>query len=137
VASEPRNYAPRTAGLPAGVSPVMMQPPPRFDLGSAAPPANTDSSNLEAQLVRQIVRPFGVRLNDTTGLSEIPLDRSNNAPMRQIQQSNKLLLLTDTHTGLPTLADAMDPSNFPFVESARMAKPMNWGIIKLKNVRDG
>lgn len=134
-ASEPRNYAPRTAGR-AGVSPVMMHPPPRFDLGAAvAPPADNEHRNIEAQLVRQIVRPFGVRLNDTTGLSEIPLDRVNTAPLREIQESNKLVLLTNTPTGLPSLAEAMDPSNFPFVESARMAKPMNWGIIKLKNVR--
>lgn len=136
-ASEPRNYAPRTAGR-AGVSPVMMQPPPRFDLGMVAPPpADHEHRNIEAQLVRQIVRPFGVRLNDTTALSEIPLDRVNTAPLREIQESNKLVLLTNTPTGLPTLAEAMDPSNFPFVESARMAKPMNWGIIKLKNVRYG
>lgn len=90
---------------------------------------------MEAQLVRQIVRPFGVRLSDTTGLSEIPLDRVNTAPLREVGESNKLVLLTDTRSGLPTLADAMDPANFPFVESARMAKPMNWGIVKLKNVR--
>ncbi|GFP53045.1 hypothetical protein TASIC1_0002022900 [Trichoderma asperellum] len=133
-ASEPRNYAPRTAGR-AGVSPVMMQPPPRFDLGAAVvPPADNEHRNIEAQLVRQIVRPFGVRLNDTTGLSEIPLDRVNTAPLREVQESNKLVLLTNTPTGLPSLAEAMDPSNFPFVESARMAKPMNWGIIKLKNI---
>jgi hypothetical protein len=134
-ASEPRNYAPRTAGR-AGISPVMMQPPPRFDLEAAvAPSGDNEHRNIEAQLVRQIVRPFGVRLSDTTGLSEIPLDRINTAPLREVQESNKLVLLTDTHTGLPSLAEAMDPANFPFVESARMAKPMNWGIIKLKNVR--
>jgi hypothetical protein len=134
-ASEPRNYAPRTAGR-AGVSPLMMQPPPRFDLGAAAaPPVDNEHRNMEAQLVRQIVRPFGVRLSDSTGLSEIPLDRINTAPLREVQESNKLVLLTDTHSGLPTLAEAMDSANFPFVESARMAKPMNWGIVKLKNVR--
>ncbi|PNP41661.1 hypothetical protein TGAMA5MH_06448 [Trichoderma gamsii] len=133
-ASEPRNYAPRTAGR-AGVSPLMMQPPPRFDLGAAAAtPVDNEDRNMEAQLVRQIVRPFGVRLSDTTGLSEIPLDRINTAPLREVQESNKLVLLTDTRSGLPTLAEAMDPANFPFVESARMAKPMNWGIVKLKNI---
>lgn len=133
-ASEPRNYAPRTAGR-AGVSAVMMQPPPKFDLGAAAaPPVDNERRNMEAQLVRQIVRPFGVRLSEKTGLSQIPLDRVNTAPLREVGESTKLVLLTDTRSGLPTLADAMDPTNFPFVESARMAKPMNWGIVKLKNI---
>lgn len=134
VASEPRNYAPRTAGLPASINPIMMQPPPRFDLGLVA--ATDIDSDREARIVRQIVRPFGVRLNETTELSEIPPDCSNHAPMMQAPRSNKLLQLTNTTTGFPTLAEAMDPSNFPFTEAARLAKPMNWGIIKLKNVRD-
>ncbi|KAL7947858.1 hypothetical protein V8C42DRAFT_315906 [Trichoderma barbatum] len=132
VASEPRNYAPRTAGLPASINPIMMQPPPRFDLSLAAAP--DDESDREARLVRQIVRPFGVRLSETTELSEIPPDCSNHAPMMQAPRSNKLLQLTNTATGYPTLAEAMDPSNFPFVEAARLAKPMNWGIIKLRNI---
>ncbi|UKZ74233.1 hypothetical protein TrVFT333_001894 [Trichoderma virens FT-333] len=132
VASEPRNYAPRTAGLPAAINPIMMQPPPRFDLGLVAAPDH--DSDRDARIVRQIVRPFGVRLNETTELSEIPPDCSNHAPIMQVPRSNKLLQLTNTATGLPTLADAMDPSNFPFIESARLAKPMNWGIIKLRNI---
>ncbi|KAL6871372.1 hypothetical protein J3F83DRAFT_714278 [Trichoderma novae-zelandiae] len=131
-ASEPRNYAPRTAGLPASINPIMMQPPPRFDLGLAAAPDH--EIDREACIVRQIVRPFGVRLSETTELSEIPLDFSINAPVMPPPSSNKLLQLTNTATGLPTLADAMDPTNFPFVEAARLAKPMNWGIIKLKNI---
>ncbi|KAM6480209.1 hypothetical protein HDV62DRAFT_125166 [Trichoderma sp. SZMC 28011] len=134
VASEPRNYAPRTAGLPASINPIMMQPPPRFDLGLAVAEAPEHDSDREARIVRQIVRPFGVRLSETTELSEIPPDCSNNAPMMQAPPSNKLLQLINTATGLPTLADAMDPSNFPFIESARLAKPMNWGIIKLRNI---
>ncbi|OPB38644.1 hypothetical protein A0O28_0017500 [Trichoderma guizhouense] len=134
VASEPRNYAPRTAGLPASINPIMMQPPPRFDLGLAVAEAPEHDSDREARIVRQIVRPFGVRLSETTELSEIPPDCSNHAPMMQAPPSNKLLQLINTATGLPTLADAMDPSNFPFIESARLAKPMNWGIIKLRNI---
>ncbi|KAL6691861.1 hypothetical protein J3F84DRAFT_397369 [Trichoderma pleuroticola] len=118
----------------------MMQPPPRFDLGLAvavaeAPEALEHDSDREARIVRQIVRPFGVRLNESTELSEIPPDFSNHAPVMQAPPpSNKLMLLTNTETGLPTLADAMDPSNFPFVETSRMAKPMNWGIIRLRNI---
>ncbi|KAL7788694.1 hypothetical protein V8C37DRAFT_411521 [Trichoderma ceciliae] len=109
-----------------------MQPPPRFDLGLVASP-ETDSDR-EARIVRQIVRPFGMRLNETTELSDIPPDCSSHAPMMQAPRSNKLLQLTNTVTGLPTLAEAMDPSNFPFIEAARLAKPMNWGIIKLRNI---
>ncbi|KAL7816584.1 hypothetical protein V8C26DRAFT_82223 [Trichoderma gracile] len=114
------------------MNPIMMQPPPRFDLGLAATPNH--EIDREACIVRQIVRPFGVRLNETTELSEIPLDLTANTPVMPAPRSNKLLQLTNTSRGLPTLADAMDPSNFPFVEAARLAKPMNWGIIKLKNI---
>ncbi|KAL7926737.1 hypothetical protein ACQKWADRAFT_281277 [Trichoderma austrokoningii] len=56
------------------------------------------------------------------------------APQRAKNQSQKLTLLTNTPTGLPTLSDVLDPAFFPFVESAKLAKPMNWGVVKLKNI---
>ncbi|KAH6607231.1 hypothetical protein Trco_003544, partial [Trichoderma cornu-damae] len=112
-ASEPRNYAPRRfapriPGLRTSVNPIMMQPPPRFDIGLATTPQTNDS--IEALIVRQIVRPFGPRLNERTKLCDIPLTGHNsNSPM-QLPSSIKLVQLINTPTRLPTLADAMDPT---------------------------
>ncbi|KAK1252468.1 hypothetical protein MKX08_003655 [Trichoderma sp. CBMAI-0020] len=128
-ASEPRNYAPRTADR-AGVSPRMMQPPPRFDLGAAtAAPSHNERRDMEAQTVP----PVGVRLEDTTDIGTNPVDRIDTA-QRVLQRSNELARLLDTPSGKPTLAEVMDPANFPFIESAKLAKPMNWALVKLKNI---
>jgi hypothetical protein len=48
--------------------------------------------------------------------------------------SPHLRALTGDGTRLPTLEEALDPSNFPFVELCRQAKQENFGVIKIKNV---
>jgi len=48
--------------------------------------------------------------------------------------SPHLRALTSNGTRLPTLEEALDPSNFPFVEICRQAKDENFGVIKIKNV---
>jgi hypothetical protein len=34
---------------------------------------------------------------------------------------------------LPSLEEALDPSNFPFIEMCRLAREENFGVIKIKN----
>lgn len=48
-------------------------------------------------------------------------------------RSSELNSLTSTPSGLPLVANAMDPVNFPFVEAPRMAQAINRGVVKLKN----
>lgn len=50
------------------------------------------------------------------------------------QRSDKLIELTDTHTSLPSFEDAMNSTNFPFVEGPRQCRGINYGVVKLKNV---
>ena len=48
--------------------------------------------------------------------------------------SQELQALTHGGTRNPTLAEAMDPYNLPFAEYCRLAKPENYGVIRIKNV---
>lgn len=91
-------------------------------------------ADAEVRIVRSIIRPFGVRINETTDLSQIPPDYLADLSREFLPQSNRLVQLLSTPTGLPSYNDAMEAYNFPFIESAKLAKYMNWGILKLKNV---
>ncbi|KAE9380378.1 hypothetical protein N431DRAFT_324183 [Stipitochalara longipes BDJ] len=51
--------------------------------------------------------------------------------------SPHLRALTSGGTRLPSLNEALDPSNFPFVEICRRAKEENFGVIKIKNIPYG
>jgi hypothetical protein len=50
--------------------------------------------------------------------------------------SAHLHALTSGGTRLPSLEEALDPSNFPFVEMCRLAREEDFGVIKIKNVSD-
>lgn len=50
-------------------------------------------------------------------------------------RSPELVFLTSTSSGLPFFSVAMNPAHFPFVDSARQHKPVNHGVIKIRNVR--
>ena len=48
--------------------------------------------------------------------------------------SNQLRLLTDGGQRKPTIEEAFDPRNLPFIEYCRNLKVEEWGVIKIKNV---
>lgn len=48
--------------------------------------------------------------------------------------SAHLRALTSSGTRYPSLAEALDPKNFPFIETCRLSKEDNAGVIKIKNV---
>lgn len=130
--TEPRNYAPRTAGLPAA-----NEPPPKFDLGVAqySSPPQAQHGGMQdpfspipgnAGQMRAGPEPSAMTPYGATGSAVSEL---------QAQRSNMLNMLTNTPSGLPTFAMAMDPANFPFVEGARQAYAINHGVVKIRNVR--
>lgn len=129
--TEPRNYAPRTSGMP-----IANEPPPKFDLGvqhysspqqqvSQDPfsPGHGHSKSLMAlQAIPETPPAYGY------GAVAVPA-----IDLRE-QRSAKLNALTSLPSGLPTMAMAMDPTYFPFIENGRQAKAINNGVVKLKNV---
>ncbi|RDA86414.1 hypothetical protein CP532_6491, partial [Ophiocordyceps camponoti-leonardi (nom. inval.)] len=110
--TEPRSYAPRVPGQLVADG----GPPPKFDLG----------------------RVVGDQQPDAVGqssLQQAPAELCPQPPTAAGEGcSAELLNLINTPSGLPLLATAMDPENFPFVEAPRTAQPMNFGVVKLKNI---
>ena len=47
--------------------------------------------------------------------------------------SEELLALTSGGRRNPSVVEALDPNNLPFIEYSRFAKPDNWGVVKIKN----
>ncbi|KAL2209326.1 hypothetical protein CC79DRAFT_1367515 [Sarocladium strictum] len=115
--SEPRNYAPRTAGQAA-----MQIPPPVFNLDLVAyepkKPISQESLALQPMNVPTMI-----------GEHQVPEKSQSDKGM-----SDKLRLLTNTLSGYPTLATALAPENFPFVESGKQVRPKNHGIVRLRNI---
>ncbi|KAM5347116.1 hypothetical protein ACJ41O_010121 [Fusarium nematophilum] len=129
--SEPRNYAPRTSGQP-----VDSLPPPRFNLdiaiATAVPedaaedpfgsPARTDDSS--SQLIPfPALPPPAVQQAMLTA----PFQSTEN-------KSPKLVELTCTLSGYPTLSIALSPNYFPFIDGPGSAKPATFGVVRLKNI---
>ncbi|KAL1846485.1 hypothetical protein VTK73DRAFT_280 [Phialemonium thermophilum] len=52
----------------------------------------------------------------------------------KVLRSQHLNRITDGPIGRPTLDVALNAENFPFIESARQAEPVNYGVIKIKNI---
>ncbi|KAF4978839.1 hypothetical protein FZEAL_4841 [Fusarium zealandicum] len=123
--TEPRNYAPRTSGQP-----VETLPPPRFNLGVAQ--AATQNSNQD---------PFGSP-SDSNALIPFPVLPSHAvqqamliaAPQNILNKSSKLIELTCTMSGYPTLEMALSVDFFPFIDGAGSVKPAMFGVIRLKNI---
>ncbi|KAK2612642.1 hypothetical protein QQS21_001414 [Conoideocrella luteorostrata] len=129
--TEPRNYAPRTSGMPLSVS---NEPPPKFDLSLArVGQGNTTQSPIKQPSQADIT--YG---NQNAGSNAvIPFGTqqgSANDDQVRAMRSNHLNRLTATAIGLPTLQTAMQPENFPFMEAARQAVAVNYGVVKLKNI---
>lgn len=123
--TEPRNYAPRTAGLP-----MSSEPPPKFnlDVGSHSSNEATDLStpnDLDHQmgiLVQQAI-PETQALAAYQPAAKVPDGRSE-----------KLKALTNPGWGAPHLASVLDPSSMPFAETAKQATAKNHGVVRLGNV---
>ena len=122
--TEPRNYAPRTSGQT-----VTQEPPPKFNLGMVP-------YNATGQAEFQDIFYHGNGMNGAGA----PLTVTNPIPASCIptgspaQRSDKLRSLLETPSGLPSYSTAMHPDNFPFVESCRKFKAINYGVVKIGNV---
>ncbi|KAI5464007.1 hypothetical protein BGZ63DRAFT_351192, partial [Mariannaea sp. PMI_226] len=132
--TEPRNYAPRTAGLP-----VAHQPPPKFGIPMNRVPSGDNKSNLaqdpfvSSQPSQAVVpyRPSAGSFASTSNAALVPAaPQLTPAPAR----STKLIEMTNPSTGLPSVEMALDPSYFPFVDGPRQVVPTNYGVVKLKNI---
>lgn len=131
VLTEPRNYAPRTAGLP-----VYSEPPPRFSLNVAHIPSRADNQDPfgPVQASHALVAMSGAPESSLVPHTWNPRALSS-ARQPFSQWSEKLKMLTGGNpNGLPTFDIAMAPDNFPFVEGAKRAGPANHGVVKIHNV---
>ncbi|PHH79671.1 hypothetical protein CDD82_2229 [Ophiocordyceps australis] len=135
--SEPPNYAPRTPNHF-----IVQYAPPKPD----AQPKDykrykepKDYKNYKDHKTEHVTAHYQVQAQPT-----MPLDHGVSGPLYlpaammddpfRVGRSVELSKLLNTHCGLPTLASAMDPKNFPFVEAPRMAQAINRGVVKLKNI---
>lgn len=137
--TEPRNYAPRTSGLPVSVT---SEPPPKFDLsvatgvrGSDVGAATGNGNGLSLPESNSSTLPI---VSQSAGSAAVvpfiaPNYELSPDPVRQ-SRSEQLNRLTATGVGLPVLQTALAPDNFPFIEGARQAVATNYGVVKLKNV---
>lgn len=131
--TEPRNYAPRTSGLPVSVT---SEPPPKFDLGIVVATRNNDAGSVPAYSVPASDRNAAASANHNVDNTEVvPFIASECVlPLEQVRCARSDHLNRLTATGLPTLETALNPANFPFIEGARQATAINHGVVKLKNV---
>lgn len=129
--TEPRNYAPRTAGLP-----MSSEPPPKFNLElpavsqqheQASPPLPPPEA-FEQQLGALVQQGLPPPPPTSLALYQPP------AAAVVDNRSEKLKALTDPAWGASRLAAVLDPSNMPFVEAAKQAKAKNHGVVRLGNV---
>ncbi|OAQ60636.1 RNA recognition, RNP-1 [Pochonia chlamydosporia 170] len=137
--TEPRNYAPRTSGLPVSVT---SEPPPKFDLsvatgvrGSDVGAATGNGNGLSLPESNSSTLPI---VSQSAGNAAVvpfiaPNYELSPDPVRQ-SRSEQLNRLTATGVGLPVLQTALAPDNFPFIEGARQAVATNYGVVKLKNI---
>lgn len=117
--TEPRNYAPRTTGQAASQG-----PPPKFNMDLVT--HRLQDVIQSDQLAVQPIQPQA--LDPAQGLAHRQVQITPASPSEELRR------LTDTVTGLPSLTTAIDPANFPFVESGKQARPVNHGIVRLRNV---
>lgn len=129
--TEPRNYAPRTAGLP-----IYNQPPPKFGLNIARAPISGNAESEDAFIAN--LASLSLRhLSDSSSIA-VPSPQNEiiatNSERIQPQCSAKLNLLQQGQSGNPSLQQVMGEDYFPFYEKARQCRPKNNGVVKLGNV---
>lgn len=143
--SEPRNCAPTTAGLS-----VVNAPPPKFALAVNHAPSQADVQSQDPFVSpRRIHAPRGLNSQaPEPSRALVPYQTADNPVAtfnmgdlieavpgyNPIQPSEKLQSIRNTPTGRPSVEQAMNSANFPFVDGPRQAAPKNNGVIKLKNI---
>ncbi|UNI22415.1 hypothetical protein JDV02_008306 [Purpureocillium takamizusanense] len=157
--TEPRNYAPCT-----GPSSVTNEPPPKFDpngivrtnvhsayttapapaqhqavvqpgtheYAPQGPQAHVGSSQSVAAQQQHEQQQLVRLLSASEEPQQAPVAALSMAT--SVTRSAELTKLISTPGGLPLLSVALAPENFPFVESPRLAQPINRGVVKLKNI---
>ncbi|KAM4061229.1 RNA recognition, RNP-1 [Hirsutella rhossiliensis] len=125
--TEPRSYAPRTPGQQE----VGNDPPPKFDptgIVNGQQQQNGPHPQIHAVTANQVMA-HACPGAEASWPAAMPAMNAIGAT-----RSTELMRLTNTPTGLPLLATAMAPNNFPFIEAPRMANSFNHGVVKLKNI---
>lgn len=126
--SEPRNWAPGKG--------VESLPPPKFAL--SMPPDAPSNMQLVHHSPNQSTSTVD---NDPFFVQSPPVHSPpDQAPYPTLgvvghHRSPQLTFLTSGPGGLPFYSVAMNPAHFPFVDSARQHKPVNHGVVKIRNVR--
>ncbi|KAL2020497.1 hypothetical protein VTK56DRAFT_8382 [Thermocarpiscus australiensis] len=146
--TEPRNFAPRPAGTLQFVPPP---PAPPFNLGRGATMKDpADSQSRAADSDPFLSPPSSGRTSDPAtsqalvlasapeenqlALVPPPVFYGPVPPEIRAVRSRQLNTLTDGPLGMPTQEVALHSENFPFIESCTQAKPVAYGVVKLKNI---
>ncbi|KAK3695588.1 hypothetical protein B0T22DRAFT_438552 [Podospora appendiculata] len=154
--TEPRNYAPRPS-----TSAAVLPPPPAFDIGKGSARENgngASSAAVEADpFASSPDKDCAVVVSSSTDKHRAVVVSSSRelvlvAPEEAEQsvaaslvsgpvpaeiramRSEQLNKLTDGPTGVPSADMALDPANFPFIESCSQASSAQNGVIKIKNI---
>lgn len=137
--SEPKNWAPGKTTFEG--------PPPKFSLPVTAP-ATTMHHSPSKSVSTVGSDPFYSDSNGGSCSSVQPLYHQQQHQQMHSEQlalvhvggpndihlSTQLKFLISTPFGLPSFSIAMDPKNFPFMDSAKQHKSINYGVIKIRNV---
>ncbi|KGQ06603.1 hypothetical protein BBAD15_g8071 [Beauveria bassiana D1-5] len=123
--TEPRNYAPRTSGLP-----ISSEPPPKFNL-ELSTVSQSDHQTLPSP--EAFDKHLGALVQQTFPAPQsLPVYQS---PTEICDgRSETLQALTNPAWGGAQLAVVLDPSNMPFVEAAKLAMGRNHGVVRLGNI---
>lgn len=57
-------------------------------------------------------------------------------PAKQTEGPSRHLATIAPNANLPTIEVALEAANLPFIESARVARPVNYGVVKITNASD-
>jgi len=140
--TEPRNFAPRAHANPFVAPPqFMLQGAPTHDgtrrvaTGSDDPflssPPNKDRDH---GVVASSSRDMLPTVREADESPHEPLPAAPVAPEIRELRSPHLNKLTDGPYGLPTAEEALNPANFPFIESCAQYEPFAYGVVKIKNI---
>ncbi|KOS21864.1 hypothetical protein ESCO_001585 [Escovopsis weberi] len=122
----PRANPPRPAGMA-----VTDEPPPLFELSAGPRPAQALVSTARAGDLN--AHGHSLLSGMAEGADALALQLST-AGRAGPAPSEGLMRLIGNVAGQPTVGEAVSPANFPFMEGVKQAKPINWGVIKLKNI---
>lgn len=126
--TEPRNFAPRTAGPT-----VAREPPPKFDLPRMPPRAPRDQASDDAfvdSLTSLGLQRHSESIAKTVENAVVPFQHAQ----PEQQQQAVVSYAPEYQPSLPSLRTALSEEHFPFTDSARLSRPKNNGVIRLKNV---